>query len=302
MPGEPTRDRKMITPTVTLEAASKNRLRHACIAVLMQLLVSLTYSYSVFRVPLGLLHGWSKAQTIAPYRYMLLMVSIGTVIGGLWQDRKGGRVVASTGGLMIGAGCLLAVWFGDSIEGLIATFGIIVGLGVGLAYVTPIANLLKWFPDKRGLVVGFAVMGSGFSALFWGPLIEALIGKDPAQFHSSVPRTFVTMAAIFSVAVFGMAQLYRLPPSGWKPAGWVPPVGARVAHSLSTKEMFGNWQFYALWLTYFLGSSVGLTAIGQASPLLQEGGGAAAPISGGAALGVLGIFNRCGSLEWGSLS
>src|SRR5712691_908768 len=113
----------MITPTATPEVASKNRMRHALIAVLMQLLVSLTYSYSVFRVPLGLLHGWSKAQTIAPYRYMLLMVS--------------------TGGLMIGAGCLLAVWFGDRIGGLILTFGIIVGLGVGLAYVTPIANLLK---------------------------------------------------------------------------------------------------------------------------------------------------------------
>jgi OFA family oxalate/formate antiporter-like MFS transporter len=203
---------------------------------------------------------------------------------------------------MIGAGCLLAVWFGDTIEGLILTFGVIVGLGVGLAYVTPIANLLKWFPDKRGMVVGFAVMGSGFSALFWGPLIEALVGKDPAQYAVSIPRTYMTMAVIFSVAVIGMAQLYRLPPGGWKPAGWTPPVGARVAHSLSTVQMFGTWQFYALWLTYFLGSSVGLTAIGQAPPLLRELGGPAAPISGGVALGVLGIFNACGRLAWGSLS
>ena len=292
----------MITPTATLEAASRSRVRHALIAVLMQLLVSLTYSYSVFRVPLGVLHGWSKAQTIAPYQYMLLMVSVGSVIGGLWQDRKGGRVVASAGGLMIGAGCLLAVWFGNSIGGLIFTFGVIGGLGVGLAYVTPIANLLRWFPDKRGMVVGFAVMGSGFSALFWGPLIEALIGKNPAQFHTTLPRTFMTMAVIFSVAVIGMAQLYRLPPSGWKPAGWAPPPGSHLSLGVSTKQMLGTWQFYALWLTYFLGSSVGLTAIGQASPLLHEVGGAGAPISGGVALGVLGIFNACGRLAWGSLS
>ena len=293
----------MPAPTATQVApAVKSRARHALIAVLMQVLVSLTYSYSVFRVPLGLLHGWSKAQTIAPYRYMLLMVSIGSVLGGLWQDRKGGRVVASAGGFMIGAGCLLAVWYGDSIGGLILTFGIIVGLGVGLAYVTPIANLVKWFPDKRGMMVGLAVMGSGFSALFWGPLIETLIGKDPAQFQMSVPRTFMIMAVIFSVTVIGLAQLYRLPPPDWKPEGWTPPPGLRVTVGLSTKGMFGTWQFYALWVTYFLGSSVGLTAIGQAAPLLQEVGKAGAPISAGVALGVLGVFNACGRLSWGSLS
>src|SRR5579872_6681839 len=98
----------MRTPTASPVAASKGRARHAVIAVLMQLLVSLSYSYSVFRVPLATLHGWSKAQTIAPYRYLVLMVSIGSIIGGMWQDRRGGRVVASAGGFLIGAGCLLA--------------------------------------------------------------------------------------------------------------------------------------------------------------------------------------------------
>jgi OFA family oxalate/formate antiporter-like MFS transporter len=292
----------MLTPIATPAAASQSRERHAVIAVIMQLVVSLSYSYSVFRVPLATLHGWSKAQTIAPYRYLLLTVSVGTIVGGLWQDRKGGRVVASTGGLMIGAGCLLAAGFGDTVPGLILTFGVIVGLGIGLAYVTPIANLLKWFPDKRGMVVGLAVMGSGLSALFWGPLVEMLIGKNAAQFHESVPRTFMIMAAIFSVAVVGIAQLYRLPPTGWKPAGWTPPPGAHVSMSLSTREMFATWQFWALYVTFFLGSSVGLTVIGQASPLLQDIGMAGAPISAGVALGVMGLANAVGRLSWGSLS
>jgi OFA family oxalate/formate antiporter-like MFS transporter len=278
------------------------RTRHAVVAVLMQLLVSLSYSYSVFRVPLSVLHGWTKAQTIAPYRYMLLMIAVGTVVGGTWQDRKGGRVVASAGGVLIGAGCLLAAWVGNSITGLTLTFGMTVGLGVGLAYVTPIANLLRWFPDQRGKVVGLAVMGSGFSALFWGPLVEQLIGKNPSLYAETVPRTFVTMAIIFSVAVIGMAQLYRLPPENWKPANWTPPAGVLVSKSLSTREMFGTWQFYALWLTYFLGSSVGLTAIGEASPMLQEVGRAGAPISSGIGLGIIGICNACGRLAWGSLS
>jgi OFA family oxalate/formate antiporter-like MFS transporter len=292
----------LLTPTATPVAASRGRARHAAIAVLMQLLVSLSYSYSVFRVPLATLHGWSKAQTIAPYRYLVLMVSIGSVVGGMWQDRKGGRVVASAGGILIGAGCLLAAWYGDTVGGLILTFGIMVGLGIGLAYVTPIANLLKWFPDKRGMVVGLAVMGSGLSALFWGPLVELLIGNEPARFPESVPRTFLIMAGIFSAAVIGIAQFYRLPPADWKPAGWAPPPGVQVARSLSTREMFATRQFWVLYAIFFLGSSVGLTVIGQAAPLLQDIGMVGAPISAGVALGVLGLFNAFGRLGWGSLS
>jgi OFA family oxalate/formate antiporter-like MFS transporter len=280
----------------------ENRLRHAVVALLMQFLVSLTYSYSVFRVPLASLHGWSKAQTIAPYQYMLLLVSIGSIIGGMWQDRKGARIVASCGGLLIALGCMLAALYGNDFNFLVLTFGVVVGLGVGLVYVTPIANLLKWFPDKRGMVVGFAVMGSGFSALFWGPLIEKLIGRDPAQFPATIPRTFLVMAINFSIAVTGLAQFYRVPPAGWRPQGWFPVAGAQVSRSHSTKEMLQTWQFYLLYLIFFLGTAVGQTAIGQAAPLLQEVGRAGAPISSGVALGVLGLFNAGGRLGWGSLS
>jgi len=268
----------------------------------MQFLVSLTYSYSVFRTPLATLHGWSRAQTIAPYQYMLLLVSFGSVLGGLWQDRKGARVVASFGGCLIGIGCFLAAWLGNDHARLVFTFGGIVGLGVGLAYVTPIANLLKWFPDKRGMVVGFAVMGSGFSTLFWGPLLEKLIGSDASQFPYTVPRTFVVMAVICTVTVVGLAQFYRVPPPGWKPEGWTPPPDNQVARSFSTAEMFHTWQFYALYVIFFLGTSVGQTAIGQAAPLLQEVGRLGAPVSSGVALGVLGLFNAGGRLGWGSLS
>src|SRR5271168_769220 len=166
-------------------AATVRRTRFAFIAIFVQIVVTITYSWSVFRVPLGVLHGWSKAQTIAPNRYCLLMVAAGAVIGGLWQDRKGPRLVATVGGLLMALGALLSVPFGDSVGGLIFAYGIIGGLGAGFAYVTPIANLVKWFPDKRGMMVGLAVMGSGVSTLFWGPLIETLIGKDPAAYHET---------------------------------------------------------------------------------------------------------------------
>ena len=283
-------------------AVATSRLRHGVIAVFMQVILAVVYSWSVFRGPLTQLHGWSKAQTIAPNRYSLVMVALGAIIGGLWQDRKGARLVASVGGIMLATGSLIAAFFGDTVGGLILGYGIIGGLGGGFAYVTPIANLVKWFPDKRGMMVGLAVMGSGVSPLFWSPLIEGLIGKDPSRFAETIPRSFVVMAAIFAVAVIGAAQLYRVPPPGWKPEGWTPPAGSTAGREISSRQMLGTWQFYALWIIYFLGTSVGLTAIGQASPLIHEVAGTATVISAGVAIGIMGVFNGSGRLSWGSIS
>jgi OFA family oxalate/formate antiporter-like MFS transporter len=283
-------------------AVPAGRARHAIIAVLIQAINAVVYSWSVFRGPLTHLHGWSKAQTITPYRYSLLMVAVGTIIGGLWQDRKGPRLVASVGGVMLAAGCLVSAFFGDTLGGLVAGYGFLTGLGGGFVYVVPIANLVRWFPDKRGLMVGLAVMGSGLSPLFWSPLIEALIGKDATRLQATLPMTFVIMACIFIVGVVGPAQLLRVPPVGWNPAGWIPPPGGLAAHEKSAGAMLSTWQFYVLWIAFVLGVAVGLTAIGQASPLIQEVSHAATPISAGVAVGIMGIFNATGRLSWGAIS
>jgi OFA family oxalate/formate antiporter-like MFS transporter len=277
------------------------RIRHAVIAVFMQVIIAVVYSWSVFRVPLGVLHHWSKAQTIAPNRYSLVMVALGAVVGGLWQDRRGPRIVASVGGTLLALGSVLSAFYGDTVGGLIIGYGLIGGFGGGFAYVTPIANLVKWFPDKRGMMVGLAVMGSGVSPLFWSPIIENLIGKNPAAYQETIPRTFLVMASVFLVAIVGAAQLYREPPSGWKPAGWIPPVQTSTVRATAA-QMFGTWQFYVLWIVFFLGTSVGTTAIAQASPLIQEVAGTKLPISVGFAIGIMGIANGLGRLSWGSIS
>ena len=281
--------------------ASESRARHVVVAMLMQIVVTVVYSWSVFRPPLTALYGWSKAQTIAPNRYTLIMVAAGAIVGGLWQDRRGPRLVASVGGALLALGSILSIFFGDSVNGLIIGYGIIGGFGGGFAYVTPIANLVKWFPDKRGRMVGLAVMGSGVSSLFWSPIIEALIGHDPTQYHNTIPRTFLVMASIFLVAIVGLAQLYREPEPGWKPAGWTPP--PQMVHAKATaSQMLRTWQFYVLWVVFFLGTSVGTTAIGQASPLIQEVAGKNLPLTVGIAIGIMGIFNGLGRLSWGSIS
>ena len=133
---------------------------------LLKLVLGVLYAWSVFRAPLAQLHGWSQAQTIAPYRYSLLAFAVGMIFAGFWQDRKGPRVVATVSGLLLGTGCLLAAFIGDTIGGLGLAYGVMGGLGVGFGYVPPIATCIKWFPDKRGMIVGLSVMGSGIGPLF----------------------------------------------------------------------------------------------------------------------------------------
>ncbi len=283
-------------------AVSENRVRYAAAAIFMQVLLGVLYSWSIFRGPLAQLHGWSKAQTIAPYRYSILAFAAGMILAGFWQDRKGPRVVATAGGFLLGTGCLLAAWIGGTVGGLVLAYGVVAGFGVGFAYVTPIATCIKWFPDKRGMIVGVAVMGFGAGPLLFGPLLETLIGKDPAQLHATIPRTFLILAVLFYAGVIGAAQFYRVPPSGWRPAGWTPPPGRIAAVEVPPREMVSSWQFYALWGLYFLGTSVGLTAIGEATPLLQEMARSSAVMSAGTALGIMSIFNGLGRLTWGSVS
>src|SRR5258705_4115152 len=144
-------------------AVSTGRLRYAAAAVFMQVLLGVIYSWSIFRGPLAQLHGWTKAQTIAPYRYSILTFAAGMILAGFWQDRKGPRVVASVGGFLLGTGCLLAAWIGDTVEGLVLAYGVGPALGVRFAYVTPIATCLKGFPDKPGMLVGLPVLGLGLA-------------------------------------------------------------------------------------------------------------------------------------------
>lgn len=281
-----------------------DRRKLAFAAVVMQVCLGIIYSWAVFRGPLAAAYGWDKTVTIAPYRWSILFFTLAMVVAGFWQDKKGPRLVGSVGGVLLGLGCLLAAFIGHEPAGLIVSYGVVAGLGVGFAYVTPIATCIKWFPDKRGFVVGLAVMGFGVGSLIFAPLLERMMGSDPALYKETIPRTFLFLSALFFVVVTGTAQVYQVPPAGWKPEGWNPPAAAAGSRRVdySPGQMLRTWQFYAVWLLYFLGSAVGLTAIGESAPLVRELAAASAVLSGGAALGVMSLFNGVGRLVWGSLS
>jgi len=269
----------------------------------MQVLLGMLYSWSVFRGPLAKAYGWTNVQTNAPFSYSILALVAGTLLGGLWQDRSGPRLVAGVGGALIGLGWLLSALVGNTPGALILTYGCIVGLGTGFGYVAPIATLVKWFPDKRGMMVGLAVMGIGISPLVFGVLIERLIGADPSRFASTIPSTFVIIAVISVAGVVGAAQFCKTPPPGWKPAGWTPGPGSAAARQqVPPAGMLGTWQFYALWLIYFLGSSVGLTVISQVAPLSAAIPHTVAFLTGGMVMGIVAVFNGVGRLAWGSVS
>lgn len=281
-----------------------NRWRFVGAALVMQLCLGVLYSWAVFRGPLTALHGWSKVQTIAPYRWSVLMFTVAMIIAGFWQDKKGPRLVGTVGGILMGTGVLLSAFIGNSVGGLIFGYGILGGLGVGFAYVTPIATCVKWFPDKRGMIVGLAVMGFGAGSLIFAPLIEKLIGNNPEAYATTIPKTFIILSVVFYICVIGAAQVYRVPPAGYKPPGWEPPVatGAPTKEDFTPGEMVKTWQFWVLWVIYFLGTSVGITAIGQAKPIIVELSKGAAVMSGGAALGLMSLFNGVGRLAWGATS
>lgn len=285
-----------------------NRWIFVYAALVMQLCLGVLYSWSVFRPVLEKATGMTGPQSIAPFRYSLVCFTIAMIVAGFWQDKKGPKLVGSVGGVLLGAGCLLSAFLWQSEWGLIFAYGILGGLGVGFAYVTPIATCVKWFPDMRGTIVGLAVLGFGAGSLIFAPLIEKLLGSDPELFASTIPRTFMILGVAFLIFVIGAAQFFKVPPAGWKPEGWAPAAAATTAAGAVVKaefapgEMIKTWQFYALWLIYFLGTSVGITAIGQAAPLVKELAAATAVMSAGAALGIMSAFNGVGRLAWGATS
>ena len=269
-------------------------------AVLIQLCLGGIYIWSVFRKPLekaiedgGL--GLSPSQATLPFSLVLIFFAIATVIGGRWQDKAGPRLVASVGGILLGAGMLLAA-FGKSFPMLAIGYGVIGGLGIGFTYVCPISTGIKWFPDKRGLITGLAVAGFGAGALILAPVARSLIDSI------GIFSTLATLGTIFLIVVVAAAMLLRNPPEGWAPAGWTPPAKSQMTkESFSTGQMLRTPQFYLIWIMYFFGCLAGLMIIGQTSPIGQELAGLTAAAAAGAVM-LLSIFNGVGRIFWGRVS
>ena len=318
-------------------------------ALAIHLCIGMAYGFSVFWLPLSRAIGIDQPVVCADlnvftalftttcdwrvsdlgWMYTLFFVFLGSAaaIWGGWLERAGPRkaglasMVCWCGGMIIAAIGIVThqlwlMWLGA---------GVIGGIGLGLGYISPVSTLIKWFPDRRGMATGMAIMGFGGGAMIGAPLANFLMNTFRTEDSVGVWQTFVVMALLYAVAMTLGAFGYRIPPSGWRPEGWTPPANTNKAmittRHVHLRDAHKTTQFWLIWAVLMLNVSAGIGVIGMASPMLQEifAGDliglpdlsfneldasqktAIAGIAAGFA-GLLSLFNIVGRFFWASLS
>src|SRR5712672_1041362 len=270
-----------------------NRWVIAIAGVFLQIALGAVYAWSVFRVPLAKQFGWSISEVTLTFTISIFVLGVAAFFGGLWLNRKGPRVVALTGGTLYGLGVFLAS-FSQSLWWLYLSYGVIGGIGLGLGYIVPVAVLVKWFPDRRGLITGIAVGAFGAAALITAPVATRLIQSV------GVLTTFAYLGIAYLI-VTGVTGLFmRNPPDGWRPEGWTPTASQtshRAGRDFTLSEALKTWQWWALWLLLFLNTCAGISVISQESPLFQELARVSA-VTAASMVGIVSIGNALGRVFW----
>lgn len=264
----------------------------------MQIALGAVYAWSVFRTPLIKQFGWSIADVTLTFTIAIFTLGFAAFFAGLWMNKSGPRVVAMTGGALYGLGVFLASFSANRLWWLYLSYGVIGGIGLGFSYIVPVAVLVKWFPDRRGLITGVAVGGFGAGALVTAPVATILIAKV------GVLQTFAYLGMAFALVTVFTGYFMQNPPAGWKPSGWMPtsPQSAqRASRDFTLAEAVRSWQWWALWLLLFTNTSAGISIISQEAPLFQELAKVTA-ITAAGMVGVVSIGNAMGRVFWAWLS
>ena len=284
-------------------------------ALAIHLCIGMAYGFSVFWLPLSRALGIKDAIKCGPevgffeqlfttscdwqiatlgwmYTLFFVLLGLSAALWGGWLERVGPRkagvvsAVCWCGGMLISA---LGIYLHQFWLMIIGS-GVIGGIGLGLGYISPVSTLIKWFPDRRGMATGMAIMGFGGGAMIGSPLAADLMKYFAGPTDVGVMQTFVVMALLYFVFMMGGALTYRVPETGWKPAGWTPPP-AQVSNAMITqrhvhvKKVWGIPQFWLIWMVLCMNVSAGIGVIGMASPMLQE-------VFGGSLIGVAKKFGE----------
>jgi len=332
----------------TIATAGFNRWLVPPAALCIHLCIGMAYGFSVFWLPLSRALGvsapkacpdmtlvqelftttcdWKVASMGWMYTLFFVLLGVSAAIWGGWLERVGPRkagfvsALCWCGGLVLGAIGIIThqlwlLWLGS---------GVIGGIGLGLGYISPVSTLVKWFPDRRGMATGMAIMGFGGGAMIGAPLANLLMNYFKSPTSVGAWETFIAMGAIYFVFMMIGAFRYRIPPAGWRPEGWTPPAKANAMISqnhVHLKDAHKTPQFWLIWWVLCLNVSAGIGVIGMASPMLQEifagkliglpdvgfnqlDATQKATIAGIAAgfAGLLSLFNIGGRFFWASLS
>ncbi|MEY3747314.1 MAG: hypothetical protein RL194_773 [Pseudomonadota bacterium] len=318
-------------------------------ALAIHLSIGMAYGFSVFWLPLSKAVGIDAPLACAEdvgflarlfvtdcdwkvsdlgWMFTLFFVLLGTsaAVFGHWLEHAGPRKAGAVAAVCWGGGLLLTALgvYTHQLWLMLLGSGVIGGIGLGLGYISPVSTLIKWFPDRRGMATGMAIMGFGGGAMIGAPLANTLMNYFATPTSVGVWETFATMGVLYFIAMMIGALGYRVPPSGWKPEGWTPPASNGKAmitnRHVHVNEAHKTPQFWLLWAVLCLNVSAGIGVIGMASPMLQEVFGGAligvqgklselsadqlmqvAAIGAGFA-GLLSLFNIIGRIGWASSS
>src|SRR3954451_17536592 len=281
----------------TIAKAGFNRWLVPPAALCIRLCIGMAYGFSVFWLPLSRALGitapkacpdmslmqelftttcdWKVASMGWMYTLFFVVLGVSAALWGGWLERVGPRkagfvsALCWCGGLLLGAigvytHQLWLMWLGS---------GVIGGIGLGLGYISPVSTLVKWFPDRRGMATGMAIMGFGGGAMIGAPLADLLMNHFKTSTSVGVWQTLIAMSAIYFCFMMIGAFRYRIPPAGWRPDGWTPPAEGKsmiTQHQVHLKDAHKTPQFWLIWWVLTLNVSAGIGMIGMASPMLQE--------------------------------
>ncbi len=277
-----------------------NRWVIAIAAVFMQIALGAVYGWSVFLNSVIADYHADKPSANLTFTITIIALGITAGFGGFLQARFGPRAIATAGGILYGLGVFLAGFTAPNIGLLYFTYGIIGGIGLGLAYIVPLAMLIKWFPDRRGFITGLAVAGFGLGATVMSPIATELIKPT----NLGLARTFNYLGIAYLIIVVVAAQFYRKAPDNFAPAGWKPTLiqkTEQAARNYSLKEALSTPRWYILWLILALNVTAGAALISVASPLAQNFAGVNATTASVIVVSIS-IFNGIGRLFWAWLS
>jgi MFS family permease len=300
-------------------------------ALCVHLCIGQAYAFSVFNLPmtklLGIAHStapanwqvnlgwvhplpddWKLTQLGWIFSLGIFFLGVSSAVFGRWVEEGGPRRAMFTAALCWAGGFFISA-FGVYIHNLWVIYigyGVIGGCGLGIGYISPVSTLIRWFPDRPGMATGMAIMGFGGGAFIAAPLSVWLMSKFTTQTHVGVAETFIVMGAIYFVFMMVGSVIVRVPPPGWKPAGYTPPVQA--AKLITTNDVFvydalKTPQFWLIWWILCLNVTAGIGVLGQASAMSQEMfPGKVTVVAAAGFVGLMSLFNMGGRFCWASVS
>jgi len=286
-----------------VESGTLNRWLIPVAAVAVHICIGSVYAWSTFVRPIQAVFPnapWWFSPPYTTFSTALVLLGLSAAFGGPWVERRGPRAAATAAAVLFGCGLLIG-GVGLAIRQPVLVFlgmGVIGGMGCGLGYIAPVSTLVKWFPDRRGMATGLAIMGFGGGAFLAGYLNVYFMNLF------GVARTVMALGVTYFVIMMAGARIIRRPPEGWLPPGWFPPVNRNKMVTdlqFTRNQAIHTAQFYLLWGILFINVTAGIGILAQASPMMQDMF-QKTPLEAAWVVSLISLFNAGGRFFWASLS